>query len=223
MKTTILIAALILVIVPAMVLGSPWNGGSNGNWENEPNETLNGTITLKVYQWCDIELQQSNTPNLEVYDYDESWDATVTGDPNTPYVAALMDVRSNADLNLAMVGFDITKITANGATDVTVECSNYILNKQWTLWRWHPQPSTSVVYDPSDPDASWKDIFDDENSIINDMFTLDKEHNCLEYNDNVWANFGIGLRINVSRNFPAGKYELKFYIYVFPTVTFPSG
>jgi len=168
-----------------------------------------------------MELQQINTPNLVVYDYDESWDATITGNPPN-FVATLIDVRSNADLNLAVVGFDIIKITANGTSDVTEEYSDYILNKEWTLWQWWPQPSTSVVYDPNDPDASWKDVFDDENSI-NDMFTLDKENNYLGYNDQVTANFAIGLRINVSEDFPAGKYELKFYIYVFPTVTLPSG
>ena len=211
MKTTTLVAALILVIVPAMVLGSPWSGGSNGNWENEPNETLSGTITLKVYQWCNIEFEYYYYKKLRVTDYDTP--AEITAKPYD-YIAALFNVRSNADLKLAMKGFRIYDATGS----VVNYDQQYIKEKYWSLYQWSPSAD-----DEKSTNVGERTIVDLNGTISNnDMFYLGRDERYLKYGD-FRADFGVGLKIILDKAFPAGRYTFEYTIYVFPTVTLPSG
>jgi len=217
MKFIFLVPVIVLAIISS-VLGVTVHLSGNDNWQGS---SLNGNVDIKVYQWCDITLQYSiHAPGyvdtMKIYDYKELYDATVTGVNNDDdtYIAALLHVRSNANLKLAMVGFDIIRYT-NGSTESKNEYNSYIEKKEWNIYRWRPSG------DFEECDYGWKKVCDTVNDVReDDMFEIEKDNIKYSFDG---ADIGIGLRLGVTKDFPAGKYDFKYYIYVFPTVTFPSG
>jgi len=213
MKFIFLVPAIVLAIISS-VLGVTVHLSGNDNWQGS---SLNGNVDIKVYQWCDIdEFNYYYWRVLEVTDYDTP--AEITARPDE-YIAALFDVRSNGDLKLAMKGFRIYDVTGS-----VVNYDQYIKEKYWSLYQWSPSSPNPYF---SDSDVGEKRVVGMNETISDDdMLYLRRDERCLKYKEgsqNIQASFGVGLKIILDKAFPAGKYTFEYTIYVFPTVTFPSG
>ena len=160
-------------------------------------------IVFKVYQWCDIEISQEYIDKqVEIENYNTLTE--IKADERS--LVWILYIRSNTDVKLGIKGFN--------------KYNEYINIKDWCLYRTYPQ----YGWVPNDDKITWKPIVNPEESFEeDDLFYLNWDDQNLRYPNKDNNRFAVGMRLDLKPNFPAGSHTLEFYIYVFPTVTFPSG
>ena len=191
---------LFLTVIVVLAI-SVYAGANYDGMDFADGATIEGTATIRVHQWLDIDSITERVKEIDIYEYDQEY----TYDPNGNAIMMFFVVITNADLKLKVEGELYDK---EGQVELGYVRDN-LFKVKYIFYEY--SPSMNMYYPTEEGVPIWKDL-GDEITFFNETH--------VDGDNQVSQSLGLGMKFLADKDLPAGEYKFIYNVIFNPTVTF---